>query len=271
VKTDRRVLFLVCWFVPNLIFFTIAQSKLPTYTFFLFVTLALLMGNVLDQWISNGFKGKGERILAAVLAIVQTLAVLGAASAVTLMVPSDSNTFIKDISPVIYTVAALLSVPMILLIMRRPTCWTISSAIASGILFLLMQYSYADKVQEYTSTRGIAKELTKLRQGNEPVVSSSFIARAVTYYTGRQPEGVLFFPFPPEQTQPYFTPHPPLHMLRGPDGLNEFAAKNPNLLCVTQVRDMERLNAGKKSSLKGRCEALTTIGDRVVFRIRPAP
>ena len=64
IKTDRRVLFIVCWIVPNIIFFTIAQSKLPTYVFFLFVAIALLMGRTLDAWLNGRFADparSGER------------------------------------------------------------------------------------------------------------------------------------------------------------------------------------------------------------------
>ena len=270
IKTDRRMLFLVCWFVPNLIFFTLANSKLPTYAFFLFVTVALVMGHTLDQWISHGFRGKGERILASFLAILQTALVLGAASVVTRMLPKDSNAFIKDLAPVIYIVAGLISVPMVLLLMRRTVAWAAATVGVTAVIIMLMQYGYDGKIMEYSSTRGIAAEAMKLRQPAEPIVSSSFIARAVTYYTGKQPDGVIFFPSGPEQLQPYFTPHPPLHMLRGAEGTLEYAGQHSSILCIALIRDLIRFEA-EGSILKGHCEKLVTLGDRVVFRIKGKP
>lgn len=270
LKTDRRLLFMVCWFVPNLIFFTICNSKLPTYTFFLFVTLALLMGHTLDQWIGSGFRGKGERILASVLAILQTVLVLGAASAITIMLPQDSNSFIKDLSPVIYVLAAIISVPMVLMLLRRTAAWAGTTVLVTAFIVMYMQYGVDAKVMEYTSTKGIAEEAMKARQPGEPIITSSFIARAVTYYTGSMPEGVIFFPSSEEQKQPYFTPHPPLHMLRNAIGAKEFASKHASVLCIFLVRDVKHCEADA-SPLKGKMEKLATIGDRVLLRIKGEP
>ncbi len=267
LKTDRRMLFLVCWFVPNLIFFTICNSKLPTYTFFLFVTLALVMGHTLDQWIGKGFRGKGERILVSALAILQTVLVLGAASAITLMLPKDSNAFIKDLSPVIYVLAAIISIPMVLMLLRRTVAWAGTTVLVTAFIIMYMQYGVDAKVMEYTSTRGIAAEAMKVRQPGEPIISSSFIARAVTYYTGSMPDGVIFFPSRPDQLQPYFTPHPPLHMLRADVGTGEFADKYPSVLCIALMRDWDHFNSSG-SVIKDRCEKITVIGDRLVFRIK---
>ncbi len=267
IKVDRRMLFLVCWFVPNLIFFTICNSKLPTYTFFLFVTLALVMGHTLDQWIGKGFRGKGERILVAALAILQTVLVLGAASAVTLMLPKDSNAFIKDLSPVIYVLSAIISIPMVLMLLKRTVAWAGTTVLVTAFIVMYMQYGVDAKVMEYTSTRGIAAEAMKVRLPGEPIISSSFIARAVTYYTGSMPDGVIFFPSRPDQTQPYFTPHPPLHMLRADVGTGEFADQYPSVLCIALMRDWDHFQSSG-SVIKDRCEKITVIGDRLVFRIK---
>lgn len=268
LKTDNRMLFMVCWFVPNLIFFTICNSKLPTYTFFFFVTIALLMGHTMDQWISNGFRSKGERILASSLAVLQTVLVLGAAAVVSLILPpKESNVFIKDLVPVIYTLAAFISVPMVLLLMRRTVAWAGATVVVTAVIVIVMQYGVDDKIPIYTSTRDIAAEAKKVRQDGEPLVTSSFIARAVTYYTGKMPEGVIFFPSGPEHVQPYFTPHPPLKMVRGTDGLNEMASKQRSVLCILLSHDLAHLEV-PTSPLFGRIEKLHTQGSRILVRIK---
>ncbi|WP_395744694.1 ArnT family glycosyltransferase [Prosthecobacter sp.] len=270
LKTDKRLLFLVCWFVPNLIFFTICNSKLPTYTFFLFVTLALIMGHTLDEWIGRGFRGKGERIVASALAILQTVLVLGAAGAITIILPKDSNSFVKDLTPVVYVLAGIISVPMVLLLMRRTAAWAGTTVFVTAFIVMYMQYGVDEKVREYTSTQGIAEEAKKVRQPGEPIITSSFIARAVTYYTGSMPEGVIFFPSNAEQVQPYFTPHPPLNMLRNAIGAKEFASHYPSVLCIFLKHDVAHCEADA-SPLKGRLEKLATIGDRVLLRIKGTP
>jgi 4-amino-4-deoxy-L-arabinose transferase-like glycosyltransferase len=268
IKTDRRMLFLVCWFVPNLIFFTICNSKLPTYTFFFFVTIALVMGHTLDQWLSKGFRSKGERILVASLAVLQTVMVLGAAAVVSkILPPKDSNVFIKDLAPVIYIVAAAISIPMVLMLLRRTVAWATTTVLVTAVIIVVMQYVVDDKIPIYTSTRDIAAEAMKVRLPGEPVVTSSFIARAVTYYTGSMPAGVIFFSSDPLQLQPYFTPHPPLHMLRNAVGAQEFASKYPSILCIFLKRDVDTCE-GEGSPLKGKLETLATLGDRVLVRIK---
>lgn len=268
VKRDRRVLYLVCWIVPNLVFFTAAQSKLPTYTFFLFVALALLMGRTLDDWVREGFRGRLERIVAALFAIVQAGAFLGAAGWIGQLVPSDSNAFVKDLAPVVSVVAVLMSVPMILMLWGRAAWWAAATAGASAGLFALAFLGHAAEIQQYASTKGIAGEISRHRRSGEPVVTASFLARAVTYYTGEKPAGVVFYPSRKDQTQPFFTPHP-LNFLVTDKGLRDFAGKYPSVLCVTQMRDLERIS-GPKSVLAGRCEELVTLGDRVLFRVNPA-
>ncbi len=268
LKTDRRLLFLACWFVPNIIFFTICNSKLPTYTFFLFVTLALVMGHTLDQWIGSGFRGKGERILAATLAVVQTILVLGAAAIVSLILPpKESNVFIKDLVPVIYVVAAFISIPMVLMLMRRTVAWAGATVLVTAAIVMMMQYGVDDKIPTYTSTRDIAAAAEKARQPGEPIITSSFIARAVTYYTGSMPAGVIFFSVDPLKLQPYFTPHPPLHMLRNAIGAKEFAKDYPSVLCIFLKRDVDTCEAAG-SPLQGQLETLVTLGDRVLVRIK---
>jgi hypothetical protein len=130
-----------------------------------------------------------------------------------------------------------------------------------------MQYGVDDKIPIYTSTRDIAAEAMKVRLPGEPVVTSSFIARAVTYYTGSMPAGVIFFSSDPLQLQPYFTPHPPLHMLRNAVGAQEFASKYPSILCIFLKRDVDTCE-GEGSPLKGKLETLATLGDRVLVRIK---
>ena len=269
VKTDKRVLFVVCWVVPNLVFFTIVQSKLPTYTFFLFIAMALLMGQTLAGWVQNGFRGRAERLLVAILAVVQAAVVFGAAGWIGHLVPSDSNAFIKDLMPFVYAGSAMLAVPMVLMLAKRIQAWAGATACASLGIFVLAFCFHANQIEEYASTRGIAGEAARQRRPDEPVVTASFLARAVTYYMCAKPSGVVFLRSRDQRrrkiTQPYFSPHP-LNILLDEPGLAKFAAGYQSILCITQARDLERLSA-QGSPLYGKCDKISAIGDRVLFRV----
>ncbi len=60
-RADEAVLFHWCWLLTSLVFLTIAQSKLPSYAFVLFVPLAVLVGRTLDLLLERGFATTGER------------------------------------------------------------------------------------------------------------------------------------------------------------------------------------------------------------------
>lgn len=276
LKKERAVLFLVWWIIPNIIFFTIAQSKLPTYVFFLFVALALLMGRTLDAWLSGRFTDparSGERLLARIFAAVQTIVCLAGAVVIGALVPADSNAFIQDLKPVIYSMTALMAVPMALIFLGRIRSWATATALGSAGIFALALTLHPEGIAMYASTRDIAAQVPKFRKDGEPIISAPFLARAVTYYTGEIPAGVAFLRDGNKRkrgiTQPYFTPHP-LNFLLDDKGVAEFVAKYPSALFVTQIRDRERMD-GEKSVLKGRCEELVTIGDRCLFRISTKP
>ena len=58
-------------------------------------------------------------------------------------------------------------------------------------------------------------------------------------------------------------------------GLAEFAAKNGGtVLCIGQEVNWRNLNEPKDpadSALRGRCELLAQVGDRVIFRVTAPP
>ena len=72
-RGDPAVLFQWCWLLTSLIFLTIAQSKLPSYGFYLFVPLAVIVGRSLDRLLERGFASTGERRLITSLAVLQCI------------------------------------------------------------------------------------------------------------------------------------------------------------------------------------------------------
>ena len=77
-RQDRRLMFLCSWLLSSLVFLTIAQSKLPSYCFFLFVPLGLLVGVTLESICRVGFRTRGECRLVVGAAVFQCVAALAA-------------------------------------------------------------------------------------------------------------------------------------------------------------------------------------------------
>lgn len=254
-RTDRRVLFLACWFLPSLMFLTIAQSKLPSYIFFLFMPLALLMGPVLESWMQKGFRSTGERRLVCLSAIIQALGVLAAP-------------FIRPEEAARYNwLAAIIAVPLVIaaamLVRQQFKLAAASLGLTTALVIGLALTKVSPDIEVVTSTRTIGQKIESLRRPGEPLVTASFLTRAVNYFSGVRPAGEYS-----QGPRAHYTPHP-LPVIVRDKGLAKFAADYPSVLCVGQLRDLEDLTR-PKSVLKDRCEKLLTIGDRVIFRIIPA-
>ena len=178
----RSVLFVMCWFVPTLIFLTIAQSKLPSYIFFLFVPLALLMGRTLDSWLRAGFSGPVERWLSVGLALVQAVALVAA-------------TYVKPEYVAHRWAALIISAPLalglLLLLIGKMRAWAWVSVAASLTVVGVAFTSLAPDLEAHTSTKGIAAQIAKVRKPGEKIVTVKFMVRAVSYYARQKPDAVI--------------------------------------------------------------------------------
>lgn len=255
-RSNRVTLFLVCWFLPNLVFLTIVQSKLPSYIFFLFVPLALLMGRTLESWLCDGFSCKGEYFTAAGIAIVQAVGLLAAP-------------FIRPEAAryewLAMVVAAPLSLTAICFVWKRLGVAAIATTVSAAFIVIIALAWVAPDIESKVSTRGIASQIRSLRRPGEPLITAAFLARAVTYYGGEKPAAVESY-----GKQPFFTKHP-LPFVRGDKGLAAYLKDKPSVFFVGQLRDYKSLTA-EKSILRNRCEQLAVIGEgndaRVIFRVK---
>ena len=91
IRHDEAAFFQWCWLLTSLVFLTICQSKIPSYAFYLFVPLAILVGKTLDDFLSNGFASNGERRMVLGTAVFQC-AVVGIFAALTLTEPAIDPT-----------------------------------------------------------------------------------------------------------------------------------------------------------------------------------
>ncbi len=254
--THRGVKFIVCWSLPTLVFMTIAQSKLPSYIFFLFVPLALLVAHTLESWLKDGLGGPVERMVAGGLALLQATALLVATS-------------IKPEYQAYRWAALIISAPLAgaaaLLLLGRIRGWAITSFVASATILVVAFTGLAPDLEAHVSSKGILARIAGIRHPGEKIVTVKFMVRSVDYYYA-PPDAVVH-----SNSNPWYSPHP-IKVVVGDQGLAEYAANNGgSVLCVTQAVDLKGLSEPAGSALHGHCEQLAQVGDRVIFRVTVPP
>jgi 4-amino-4-deoxy-L-arabinose transferase-like glycosyltransferase len=259
-RENRGVLFVVCALVPSLVFLTAAQSKLPSYGFFLYPPFALLMGHVLDRWMEAGLAGRGEKIYAGALAVVQGVALVVA----TLVAPKYSDAL---------RYAVIISVPLAaaaaLLLLGRVRAWAAASVVASLTVIAVAFTGLAPNLEKQASSRIIGEAIKDYRRPGEPVLTVKFMVRAIAYYNHEAPAAVIH-----DNDHPWFSPHPVKVLVssaeNGYAGLADFVTKQGSAIVAAQPSDFRRIT-DPKGGFPGKCVSLLEAGDRVLFRVTMPP
>lgn len=236
------------WLIANLLFLTIAQSKLPSYAYFLFVPLSLLVGETLAALIADGFRSRAERIAFTVLGVVQALPVL--------VVPwVRTEVQGRLMAPVL--VAGVLMAGAVVLQVRRPSVTGAALASASVALLIALASTFAvDEIDSFASMRTVAQTLRdKRRTPDEPIVTDRLLARGVFYYAGGP---VIVSTGVPN---PFWTPQP-VPLLIGARALDQYIATHGSALCVFRPGEWEN----DKSSANVPTQP-QYIGGKVVVRL----
>ncbi|HEY6867375.1 MAG TPA: hypothetical protein VI792_08965, partial [Candidatus Eisenbacteria bacterium] len=249
LATGPAARFLACWFATSFVFFTLAQSKLPTYILFLFVPLALFSGVTLDALLREGFRSRAERATALALAAVQALGLC-----VVFAFPAYRAYFVPA------GAAALCLALAALLLARRPSPgWVAASAAATLALVVGATTWSADAVEAETSVRPAAQALERAGDAAAPVLASAFLVRGVFFYTHRGARVLS------NREQPFFTPHP-LPVVRGPSGLREFVREHGTTLCVMRGKEGREIERRDSTEIHA---ARDTVGDKLIVRVTP--
>ena len=180
IRHDARLVFLWSWLLTSLVLLTVAQSKLPSYGFYMFVPLALIVAVALDELWSNGFRDAKERGVTIALCVLQV--------AIGIAAP-----FIKVARP--FQIPALLfsgclAVGLIFVWRGRIGGWLVANAAATVALVVGALTFSAAHVEEYSSARPAAEKMMQMRRGNEPLVAGIFLVRGIHFYT-HQPMTVI--------------------------------------------------------------------------------
>lgn len=249
-RGDPALLFQWCWLLTSLIFLTIAQSKLPSYGFYLFVPLAVIVGRNLDLLLERGFASIGERKLIIGFAAFQCVTLL------VLPFVKAAKAFTFPIA----LVAICLFVALVLLLQKRMVAWLLASATASLGLLAGALTQALPAVEAESSAKPLAMALLKERRADEPIVSGKFLVRGIIFYT-HLPVTVLA-----NKPRPFWADHP-LPIIVGPKGFRAFAAQYPSVLCGIRKSDWPIIDDEK--SVVG--QPSTAIGENIMVRAVKPP
>ena len=264
LRHDARLAFLWCWILSSLVFLTLAQSKLPSYIFYVFVPLALVIGLMLDDILTRGFRSAGEKRLLLALGVLQCLVALAAPGmgwlraagvAVLPKLAQLSDTAKPFAAPALLVVGCL-ALGLVLLWRGRLVPWLAAHALATvGLIVGALSWSL-DHVDAFSSARPVARKMMAERRGDEPLLSGKFLARGIHFYT-RQPVTVLA-----SKAQPFWAAHP-VAVVAGRKGLAEFLKTNPSVLCTLRRSEWPQWEKSEVGKFAGEPQ---WSGDNVIVR-----
>lgn len=277
LRADEAAFFQWCWLLTSLVFLTICQSKIPSYAFYLFVPLALLIGRTLDELLERGFATPGERRMVVGVAYFQCVLVgIFAVVALTGAVPALSSAWLagkaasltKTLAPFevpVLLVFAALAVSVVFLHRRNLATWLLASSTASLGLLVGALTSALPAVEAESSARPVALKLMELRRDNEPILTGKFLARGIIYYTrsdvrAAEP-GVLVLA---RKAQPFWAAHP-LPVVEWKKGLRDFLKTHPTVLCALRRGEWEAFADDPAFAAR---EDFSQMGENVVVRAR---
>ena len=275
LRADEAAFFQWCWLLTSLVFLTICQSKIPSYAFFLFVPLAVLVGRTLDELLERGFASAGERRMVTGVAVFQCVLVgIFAVVALTGTVPALKSAWLagkaaslaKTLAPFevpVLLVFAGLAVSLFFLLRKNLATWVLVSSTASLGLLVGALTAALPAVEEESSARPVAQRLMRERRGDEPMLTGKFLARGIIFYThsdvrAAQP-GVRVLA---KQEQPVWAAHP-IPVIVWKKGLREFLKEHPTALCALRKGEWEAFD--DEPAFKAR-DSLQEFGVNVVVR-----
>ena len=281
LRADEAMFFQWCWLLTSLVFLTAAQSKLPSYAFYLFVPLAVLIGRTLDELLERGFASVGERRMVVGFAIFQC-AVVGLFAALALLEPASAASpgwlagkaasLTKTLRPFdvpVLLVFAGLAVSLVFLLRKNLAAWLLASSTASLGLLIGALTAALPAVEAESSARPVARVLMQARRGDEPMLTGKFLARGIIFYTrtdvrAAQPAVRVLA----KQEQPFWAAHPIPVIVWKKDGLKNFLEKNPTALCALRRGEWETLDENEAFAAR---DGFTQLGENVIVRALRAP
>lgn len=180
---DISMVFLTCWFLLPIVFFSLSDSKLAGYILPSLPPLALILGVHLSRPVDSG------RLRAA--AVVDLLLSLGMAIAAPLAFQKEYGGAWKTglLLSVVILIPAIFSAAFKF---RGKSLHALAATLAQGLILVMVLAQFAFPVLgAYHSTRDIARRALELRQSGEPIFTYRFFHHTLHYYTGYAVAGKL--------------------------------------------------------------------------------
>jgi 4-amino-4-deoxy-L-arabinose transferase-like glycosyltransferase len=220
---SRTELFLFCWFIFPLIFFSFSESKLSGYILPSFPAAALLLGNRLSTV-------RHDRLFAFSLWFYLAVSVTIAAALVVVFQIRYGGRWQTGL--LLAVIALLPAVTVWWRGLRGRIKSLAALTLLQGFILIIGAAQFAFPVLgAYHSTRDIARQALAVREGREPIVTYLFFHHTLNYYTDYQITGDL----------------------KEPAAVFRFAQSNSSFLLVTEshrVGDIHSLE-GLTVSAKG--------------------
>ena len=236
---DPSTVFLTCWFLVPIIFFSLSDSKLAGYILPSLPPLALILGIHLSR------KLEGNTGLSGLRAAMGLHLALSAAMAIAAPIYFQKECGGSWKVGVLLSVAIMIPAVFAFGFGLRGSCMRAFKATAlQGLIVLISTVLFAFPVLgAYHTTREIAYQALNLRKAGELIATYRFFHHSLFYYTGYQIA----------------------EELNDSEELRKFAQTHPNSLVVTEairLRDISG-SAGLSVAILGRQ------GDLILLRISP--
>ena len=279
LREDEAAYFQWCWLLTSLVFLTAAQSKIPSYAFYLFVPLAVLIGRTLDELLTRGFASAGERKMVVGFAIFQCAVVaLFAALTMIEMTPAPSSgwlagkaaSLVRMLRPFdvpVLLVFAGLAVSLFFLLRKNLTAWLLASSTANIGLIVGALTVALPAVDAESSARPVAQMLMRERRGDEPMLTGRFLARGVIFYTNTDVRAAVpAVHVLSKKEQPFWAAHP-IPVVVWKKGLRNFLKEHPTAICALRRGDWAAFDEEEAFATR---DSFAEFGENVVVRaLRP--
>ena len=187
--TKTHLIFLLIWFSVIFVFFTVSSTKLPTYIFPLFMSLALMTAVLWDEflkkevprYIVNGMKASYYLLLAVIIA---------GAIGLVIFVHYDYPVMVEGVfvSGMFLVFGFILSS---VAFFNKKYLWTFALlAYAAGIFLYPFSIFVVPVLDTFESSRTVARELMKYMKPDERLAAEGNYLSGLAFYTGKCPVDV---------------------------------------------------------------------------------
>ncbi len=179
--------FVISWFLVIFIFFSISSTKLPTYVFPCFISLALIVAAVWNDFLNSdivtGSVVRGVKISYYILAA----AIIAGAAGLSLFVKFDMPEILKGVLISSLVLVSGFVVSVILFVRENYTRSFYMIIISLALLILPVDLFVLPDVERYESSKEIAAELKLRMKDGEALGSQSNYLPGLAFYADKIP------------------------------------------------------------------------------------